>query len=191
MGKLVRNLSTHEHREWWNAVKKAAKGVPVLSIREQDIPTQLRDYANEIEEEGWEEDRIALLRESATALTTAQARIAELEERCKPWLDYLDDVVADSGVTAENVAERETAMWRRRVLDRDQKIAALEADRAQLEGQLEAAIALLANWCADIARNGSGWDDWDENYKDARYRPGPLRELLDAAIDAAMKPERD
>lgn len=45
--------------------------------------------------------------------------------------------------------------------------------------QLEAAITLLAEWTLSVDR-GTGWDDWDECYKDARYRPGPLRELIDA-----------
>lgn len=49
------------------------------------------------------------------------------------------------------------------------------------------AICLLAAWCVAVDRNGAGWDDWDEHYKDAMYRPGPLRALLDAAIQA----ERD
>ena len=47
---------------------------------------------------------------------------------------------------------------------------------------LRLALKMLAAWCVAVDRNGSGWDDWDEHYKDARYRPGPLRALLDAAI---------
>lgn len=48
----------------------------------------------------------------------------------------------------------------------------------------DVAIRLLAAWCVAIDQNGTGWDDWDEHYKDAMYRPGPLRALLDAAIEA-------
>lgn len=44
---------------------------------------------------------------------------------------------------------------------------------------LAAAIALLAEWTLQVELNGS-WDDWDESYKDAAYRPGPLRALIDA-----------
>lgn len=73
---------------------------------------------------------------------------------------------------------------------RGRQIAALKADDARLADQLDTAIRMLAQWCADVEQNGTGWDDWDENFKAARYRPGPLRELLDDAIDAAMKPER-
>jgi hypothetical protein len=47
---------------------------------------------------------------------------------------------------------------------------------------LPVAIQLLADWCVSVDMNGSGWDDWDEHYKDAAYRPGPLRVLLDEAI---------
>jgi hypothetical protein len=47
---------------------------------------------------------------------------------------------------------------------------------------LDAALNLLAGWCDAVKNGGTGWDDWDEWYKDACYRPGPLRELLDAKI---------
>ena len=52
----------------------------------------------------------------------------------------------------------------------------------QIKAERDAAIKLLADWCVDIDCNGTGWDDWDENYKTARYRPGILREALDKAI---------
>lgn len=57
----------------------------------------------------------------------------------------------------------------------DAKLKAAEAER-------DAAVFMLAEWCVCVELNGSGWDDWDECYKDAAYRPGPLRELLDAEI---------
>jgi hypothetical protein len=47
---------------------------------------------------------------------------------------------------------------------------------------LDAALDLLAGWCDAVKNGGTGWDDWDEWYKDACYRPGPLRDLLDAKI---------
>ena len=46
--------------------------------------------------------------------------------------------------------------------------------------QLDAAVTLLAEWCVAVEDKGSSWDDWDTYYKDANYRPGPLRELIDA-----------
>jgi hypothetical protein len=53
---------------------------------------------------------------------------------------------------------------------------------ATLTEQRDSAIAMLAAWCVAVDQNGTGWDDWDEHYKDAAYRPGPLRELIDAAM---------
>ena len=47
---------------------------------------------------------------------------------------------------------------------------------------LKEAINLLAGWCDAIGTRGTEWDDWDEYYKDARWRPGPLRELIDARL---------
>ena len=35
--------------------------------------------------------------------------------------------------------------------------------------------------------NSTGWDDWDENYKNAMYLPGPLSELLDENIVTVRK----
>jgi len=49
------------------------------------------------------------------------------------------------------------------------------------------AIWMLAEWCEAINRNGTGWDDWDEYYKDAAFRPGPLRNRLDKAIEKARE----
>lgn len=48
--------------------------------------------------------------------------------------------------------------------------------------QRDIAIDMLARWCVAVSENGASWDEWDEYYKDAAYRPGPLRSLLDAAI---------
>lgn len=53
--------------------------------------------------------------------------------------------------------------------------------------QLECAIAMLADWCVRVEVVGTGWDDWDEAYKDAMYRPCLIREQLDAAIAEARK----
>ena len=45
------------------------------------------------------------------------------------------------------------------------------------------AISILANWIHDIDRNGGGWDDWDENYKDAKYRNTVIRSLIDREVE--------
>jgi hypothetical protein len=48
-------------------------------------------------------------------------------------------------------------------------------------------LRLLAEWCVTVQENGAGWDYWDDCFKEAAYRPGPLRELMDKAIAQARK----
>ena len=69
--------------------------------------------------------------------------------------------------------------------DRLKADAALIADAPNLLKERDIALAMLADWCVAVDVNGTGWDDWDEHYKDAMYRSGPLREKLDAAIAKA------
>lgn len=49
--------------------------------------------------------------------------------------------------------------------------------------KLDIAVDMLAEWCVAVDCNGTGWDDWDEHYKDAMWRKNPIREELDAAIN--------
>ena len=53
----------------------------------------------------------------------------------------------------------------------------------RLQKERDVAIRLLAEWVCAIDRNGTSWDDWDECYKDAKYRESPIRELMDKAIN--------
>ncbi len=53
--------------------------------------------------------------------------------------------------------------------------------------KLTIALWMLAEWCVAVDENGSSWDDWDEYYKDAMYRVGPLREDLDIVIDQVRR----
>jgi hypothetical protein len=67
-----------------------------------------------------------------------------------------------------------------------------EADAAATEievlrNDLDTALSMLAAWCVAVDENGTGWDDWDEHYKDAMYRDGPLRAMLDKAIAEARE----
>ena len=48
--------------------------------------------------------------------------------------------------------------------------------------QRDIAIWMLAEWCVAVSENGAGWDDWDEHYKNAAFRPCDLRERLDKAM---------
>lgn len=68
----------------------------------------------------------------------------------------------------------------------DALAASAQAD-AGAPSHEEIAVDMLARWCVAIDRSGTGWDDWDEHYKDAAYRPGPLREKLDAAMAEIRK----
>lgn len=65
-------------------------------------------------------------------------------------------------------------------------VAAQAAELEALRAQRDIAIDMLAHWCEAVDTNGTGWDDWDEHYKDAAYRPTPIRELINAAR-AALK----
>ena len=69
----------------------------------------------------------------------------------------------------------------------DRKIEGAICENERLNRDLDIAITMLAEWCVAIENNGTQWDDWDEHYKDAAYRPGPLRELLDAEIKAVKE----
>lgn len=61
----------------------------------------------------------------------------------------------------------------------------LDAEIKRLTEERDCAVQMLADWCDAVRDNGTGWDDWDEHYKDADFRPCLIREL----IDAARKPE--
>lgn len=56
-----------------------------------------------------------------------------------------------------------------------------------LETKYQIAIEMLAYWVASIEKSGTGWDDWDEAYKDAAYRDNPIRADLDVQIQAIKK----
>lgn len=56
-----------------------------------------------------------------------------------------------------------------------------------LEEENALLLQMLAEWVVAVEINGTSWDDWDEYYKDAAYRPGPLRNKLDDAIHEARK----
>ncbi len=45
------------------------------------------------------------------------------------------------------------------------------------------AICMLAAWCLAVEEDAS-WDGWDEHYKDAKFRPTPIRELIDKELAA-------
>lgn len=44
------------------------------------------------------------------------------------------------------------------------------------------AVSMLADWVIRVKHTGTGWDDWDEAYKNAAYRDCPIRELIDSKV---------
>lgn len=54
---------------------------------------------------------------------------------------------------------------------------------ASLEAKLDCATYMLASWCEAIEHNGTGWDDWDEYYKDAAFRPCMIRDEIDMMLN--------
>jgi hypothetical protein len=83
-----------------------------------------------------------------------------------------------------STATKEQTMGEYMAAQMGRQIEGAISENEQLRRDLDIAIGMLAAWCVAVDVNGTGWDDWDEHYKDAAYRPGPLRELLDAAIAA-------
>lgn len=56
-----------------------------------------------------------------------------------------------------------------------------------LEDKYDVALMMLAYWVVLVDKNGTGWDDWDEGYKDAAYRDTPIREDLDKYINVVKQ----
>lgn len=69
----------------------------------------------------------------------------------------------------------------------EKTIETLEAELLKVKQERDIAVSMLAEWCCAIDRNGTGWDDWDEFYKDAAYRDNPIRGLLDQEIERVKK----
>ena len=80
----------------------------------------------------------------------------------------------------ENDMVMEAAM-QRQMEGAQQTYEAMCEEIVQLTAQRDQAVQMLADWCDAVRDNGSGWDDWDEYYKDAAWRPCLIRELIDAA----------
>ena len=60
-------------------------------------------------------------------------------------------------------------------------LSEVEEACSKLTRQRDEAVQMLADWCDAVRDNGTGWDDWDEHYKDAAWRQCGIRELIDAA----------
>lgn len=96
------------------------------------------------------------------------------------WRPGLSLCETDSGEYKDPEVSLAWRVYQAATSNQEAKIKALESDCA-------IAIQMLADWCVAVEQNGGGWDCWDEHYKDAAYRPTPLREKLDAAITLAKE----
>ncbi len=123
-----------------------------------------------------------------------RAKIADLTDECKTLRAERD--AYKQSLYAEldtNLRLRElggakpdecmTPFLERVIAERD----SLQVGAQVLRNDLDTALGMLADWCVAVNVNGTGWDDWDEYYKDAAYRDGPLRAMLDKAIAEARE----
>ena len=84
---------------------------------------------------------------------------------------------------AENHKDERVRIMSARLCEARSKNAQWNESLAKATKERDAAISILANWIHDIDRNGTGWDDWDENYKDAKYNNEVIRSLIDKEIE--------
>lgn len=70
------------------------------------------------------------------------------------------------------------------------RITELEQALHDRSSERDTAIGMLADWCVAVELNGASWDDWDEHYKNASFRPCGIRDLLDVAIYERKPMER-
>ena len=116
---------------------------------------------------------------------TVETLNAELEEK----IEALQLVV--NNLTKHDEPDRLDNLKASNAIEMTKEISVLQAEIAALRKDadlLPMAIMHLAEWANAVQVNGSGWDDWDEHYKDAAYRPGPLRELIDKAMAELVPP---
>ena len=74
--------------------------------------------------------------------------------------------------------------------DWQDKAKQLTTELAAALAERDEAVELLGEWCVRVKLVGTGWDDWDEGYKNAMYSPTrtpELRAALDAAIEKAKQ----
>ncbi len=121
-------------------------------------------------------------------MTTIQDQIRSL---CRELSAQGDESPSDAGVRVASLIDAleqrmaEQVAYIQQLEDANTpEPVALREQVAALTNERDIAIGMLAEWCVAVHTNGPGWDDWDEYYKNAMYRPNPLRELLDAAIAA-------
>ena len=175
-------------REWW-----ASEEITHLRAEVEALTAQLQSgesfhaVAVRQRDAAWREVE-ALKAEDARLRKTGQKENDELVQILGKALRYPKFVDDQSVFPGATEADGVCVPCHTGVSIADEAAAAIEALRADAErltGERDVAIGMLAYWCVAVDQNGTGWDDWDEHYKDAMYRPCPIRELLDKEIDAA------
>ena len=61
--------------------------------------------------------------------------------------------------------------------DAREEIKKLRCEVAVLHRRVHVAVQHIAAWCVAVKTIGTGWDDWDEYYKDAACREDALPEI--------------
>ena len=143
----------------------------------------------DITEQLTHESRIALA--AAAEITRLRAEVASLTAQLQSGESFHAVAVRQRDAawgeveTLKATLTQQCKGFRADVEKLEAEVEALRADSERLTGERDVAIGMLAYWCVAVDQNGTGWDDWDEHYKDAMYRPCPIRELLDKEINAA------
>lgn len=109
-------------------------------------------------------DKIAALNDTVQRQAKAHAEVCG-------WLSQAQQDIVDLG---RQLAAAQSAL------------AEAQIDARLIQEDRDAAVRLLAEWCVAVDHDSS-WDGWDHHYKAARHGGGPLRALLDAAIEAERK----
>lgn len=129
----------------------------------------------------------AVAKGDVLAARKCRQQLSHLSTICRERFEQQDGPGEEDGPWADGWNERAGMSWKE--CCRKEYFSAIEwAGKCQaLQHELDVAVQMLADWCNAVRDNGTGWDDWDEYYKDAAYRPCDIRKL----IDAARGPEKD
>ena len=159
-------------------VRLAAR-VAELELENSRLRTPLRPIVDRIHKAlgcAEQSDDESLPEMVETLVREHREKIAELEREVERAQAVSDSMASKIREAAEVIHAHET------------ESRELQAEVERVREERGIAIGMLSGWCIAVDQNGTGWDDWDEWYKDAAYRPGPLRALLDAEI-ARLKAE--
>lgn len=140
-----------------------------------DITESLKEWARSRGEVGAQRIDVLIPR-AWLEIESLRKQVADLDRRATEYAHLNDKQTA-------RIAELEQKLSNHEVEIDDYLCDQL----THLANQRDIAIDMLAEWCVAVDKNGTGWDDWDEHYKDAKYRPTPIRELLDQRIREVEK----